>query len=382
MINRPGEEESSIGRTPAPPETGEEAPSPTFRPRPPGIETPAPNASSSLLRGNGFHDERSPTSTPSPTSPSPRAAIPFKGAADDLGGRSSTHGSYTVTFTSVSLKTITAIGILISLYVCYRSIRYRESVAAIASNPMEARPGSIAPSLITETVTETATIISLPAASTTTVTSTFIDSTTVVSIHVSTFVMTEMTTETTTVIAAAPNEYLMGDRPSSIAPSVIAETVTETATIISVPVASTSFVTHTTTMTLTFTDSHVSTFFATETATLTVTAQTYDSTTSQSTSSGTGARLYGLIFGVFYILLPAAGLMLRHKVVYGHFVRAWTSLGNDYPNGQAFLMRLFGMFTRLNEEDGRADLGEAPKTHEFPGTLLGFHEDGGDNSGY
>ncbi|KAF9488727.1 hypothetical protein BDN71DRAFT_1534701 [Pleurotus eryngii] len=386
-VNHPGEEESSIGGTPAPPKTGEEAPSPTFCPWLPGIEIPAPNTTSSLLWGNGFHDKRSPTSAPSAVSPSPWAVIPSKEAGDDLGGRSSAHGSYTVTFTSVSLKTITAIGILISLYVCYRSIRYRESITAIASNPMEARPSSIAPSLITETVTETATIISLPATSTsfvthtTTVTSTFIDSTTIVSNHVSTFVMTEMTTKTTTVIAVAPNEYSMGDRHSSIVPSVIAEMVTETATIISVPVASTSFVTHTTTMTSTFTDSQVSTFSATETATLMVTAQTYDLTTSHSTSSSTGARLYGLIFGVFYILLPAVGLMLHHKVVYGHFVCAWTSLDNDYPNVQAFLVRLFRMFTRLKQEDGRADLGEVPKTHEFPGTLLGFHDDGGDNSG-
>ncbi|KAF9487780.1 hypothetical protein BDN71DRAFT_1513643 [Pleurotus eryngii] len=252
---------------------------------------------------------------------------------------------------------------------------------------MEARPGSIAPSLITEMVTETATIISLPAASTsfvthmTTVTLTFIDSMTVMSNHVSTFVITEMMTETTTVIAVAPNEYSMGDRHSSIAPSVIAETVTETATIISVPVASTSFVTHTTTMTSTFTDSQVSTFSATKTATLTVIAQTYDLTTSHSISSSTGARLYELIFGVFYILLPAVGLMLCHKVVYGHFVHAWMSLDNDYLNVQAFLVRLFRMFTRLKQEDGRTDLGEVPKTHEFPGTLLGFHDDGGDNSG-
>ncbi|KAF9487055.1 hypothetical protein BDN71DRAFT_1514340 [Pleurotus eryngii] len=255
-VNCPGGGGSLVGETPASPKTGEEAPSPTFRPRLPGIEIPAPNTTSSLLQGNGFHDERLPT--------------------------------------------------------------YRESVAAIASNSMEARPGSIAPSLITET----ATIISLPAASTsfvthtTTVTSTFIDSMTIMSNHVSTFVMTEMTTETTTVIAVAPNEYSMGDRHSSIAPSIITEMVTETATIISVPVASTSFVTHTTTMTSTFTDSQVSTFSATETVTLTVTAQTYDLTTSHSTSSSTGARLYGLIFRVFYILLPAVGLMLRHKVVY------------------------------------------------------------------
>ncbi|KAF4572418.1 hypothetical protein EYR36_006922 [Pleurotus pulmonarius] len=185
---------------------------------------------------------------------------------------------------------------------------------------------------------------------------------------------TQETTETTTA-----HVYSVEAPPKPAAYRIITETVTETATIVSLPAASTSFVTKTATVTSTFlgagTSTLTATVFTTETATLTVRAKTHDTTTLYSAASRIGAILYTIIFVLICIVLPLGGLALDRpdakEAIYGCARQVWGFLGETHPNIQNFLVVLSVFLRRhwnkfigpgdVNDDNGGGDtdLGKA-----------------------
>ncbi|KAG9227851.1 hypothetical protein CCMSSC00406_0008673 [Pleurotus cornucopiae] len=192
---------------------------------------------------------------------------------------------------------------------------------------------------------------------------------------------TQETTETATV-----HVYSVEAPPKPAAYPTITATVTETATIISLPAASTSFVTKTATVTSTVmgadTSTLTTTVFTTETATLTVRAKTHDTTTLYSAASRIGAILYTIIFVLICIVLPLGGLALDRpdakEAIYGCARQVWGSLGETHPNIQNFLVvlsvflwrhwnKFIGPGDNNDNGDGDRDLGKAVGPIFMPG---------------
>ncbi|KDQ22014.1 hypothetical protein PLEOSDRAFT_1110129 [Pleurotus ostreatus PC15] len=192
---------------------------------------------------------------------------------------------------------------------------------------------------------------------------------------------TQETTETATV-----HVYSVEAPPKPAAYPTITTTVTETATIVSLPAASTSFVTKTATVTSTVmgadTSTLTTTVFTTETATLTVRAKTHDTTTLYSAASRIGAILYTIIFVLICIVLPLGGLALDRpdakEAIYGCARQVWGSLGETHPNIQNFLVvlsvflrrhwnKFIGPGDNDDNGDGDRDLGKAVGPIFMPG---------------